>query len=128
MLKPAITVALIVMLFSGCSTFVPRDIKLSRLAYIYLDSKGEPSTFCFDTISPNNCISGTQDSLLKRLNPKHHILLQKYILVVGEPTQIDCKSDQPNECRLYFEHTYVDIVIESTELNQLKKQLQEITI
>ena len=121
-------IAALAALLSGCSTMTPIDIDPSRLAYAVLDASGNPSVLCFDTISPNNCITGQHDSLLKRLNPKNRILLQKYILVVGQPSQIDCKVKHLNECRVYFEHIYVDIAIDPKELDMLKKQLEQVDI
>jgi hypothetical protein len=115
-------------LLSGCSPMAPIDIDPDKLAYAVLDSTGQPSVLCFDTISPNNCISGQHDSLLKRLNPKNRILLQKYILVIKQPAQIDCKVNHPHECRVYFEHIHVDISINPDEMNILKKQLDKIDI
>jgi hypothetical protein len=122
------SVAALAALLTGCSPMAPIDIDPSRLAYAVLDASGNPSVLCFDTISPNNCITGQHDSLLKRLNPKNRILLQKYILVVGQPTQVDCKIKHPNECRVYFEHIHVDIAIDPKELDMLKKQLEQINI
>ena len=127
-MKSITTVLAMVALLSACDTMVPRDIDTSRLAYVTLDTQGEPSKMCFDTISPNNCISGNQDSLLKRFNPKHRIMLQQYILVVQQPVQIDCKINHPHECRLYFEHIYVDIQINTEEMNKLRQQLDKINI
>jgi hypothetical protein len=115
-------------MLSGCDTMVPRDIDPSHLAYAVLDDKGNTTKLCFDTISPNHCISGEHETLLQRLNPNRRILLQKFIMVLAQPSQIDCSMRHPNQCRLYFEHTYVDIVIDQKEMKELKKQLGEINI
>jgi hypothetical protein len=123
-----ILLLVIAILISACDTMEPRDIDPTRLAYAVLDSKGNTSKLCFDTISPNHCISGEHDSLLQRLNPRHSIRLQKYILVFAQPSQTDCRVHQPNECRLYFEHVSVDIVIDPAEMKELKKQLGEVNI
>lgn len=126
--KTSILAILLLFSLTACSSYAPRDIDPDRLAYVILDGNGDAQTYCFDTISPNHCISGRHESLLKRLNPKHRILLQKYILVIGEPSQMDCNVRHPQECRLYFEHIYVDIVIDPKEMKQLKQQMEQINI
>lgn len=116
------------LLMLACSPMAPIDFNPDKLAYAVLDHQGKPTLLCFDTISPNHCVRGGEESMIKHFNLKKRILLQHYILIIGEPTQIDCKLSSPHDCRVYFEHIYVDITIEPEEFNLLKQELKDTEI
>ena len=115
------------LLLSACSTFVPLVYNPDNLAYVALDDRGNPTQLCFDTISPNHCILAS-DETLKKYSLKERILSQKYIVILAEPSQIDCKPDSPRDCRVYFEHIYVDVSFDPDEIKTLKKQLKDTEI
>ena len=112
---------------TACSSTVPVLINPATLAYAVLDNEGNPTQLCFDTISPNHCIHAS-DETLKRYELKKRILLKKYILILGEPSQVDCKLDSPTDCRVYFEHIHVDISIDPAEIKKLEQELKQTEI
>ena len=115
------------LLLSACSTFVPVEYNPEKLAYAALDDQGNPTLLCFDTISPNHCIHGNAE-MLKKYSFKERILSQKYILILASPNQIDCRLESPRDCRVYFEHIYVDVTFDPDEIKNLKKQLKDTEI
>ena len=115
------------LLLTACSNTMPMVINPATLAYAVLDDQGNPTQLCFDTISPNHCINAS-DETLKRYELKKRILLKKYILILSEPSQVDCRLDSPTDCRVYFENIYVDISIDPADIKILKQELKETEI
>ena len=115
------------MLLTACSNTIPVVINPYTLAYAVLDDDGKPTRLCFDTISPNNCIDAS-DEALKRYEIKKRILSKEYIVILGEPSQVDCKKDSPTNCRVYFEHIYIDISVHPDDIKILEEEFKETQI
>lgn len=118
---------LIILVLSACSSYIPVTYNPYKLAYAVLDNEGNPTELCFDTISPNNCIHANKEAL-KRYSLKKRLIIQQIILILGEPSQIDCKADAPAYCRVYFDHIHIDIIISPDERESLEKEIKELHI